>query len=229
MEHSHHTINTMSHTDKLDAELSKDAYSLSGHSGHDGDTSSQRFADVLHQSFLHHPDLTELKDMKILYSSSDCAILKNSVTNTCYLDIRGSDFSLDHHTLFRDLFNDGQIAIGDQPHRVQTIYHKYIEFKHLYPDCKWEATGHSLGGRIAEEIGRIDPSLNTVSFESGSSIFEHYDHDHDYDNITSHKITSDPVSFGDSPNEVIYHFNPDNGYNPHSIYNYTDDYSQPSW
>jgi len=26
-----------------------------------------------------------------------------------------------------------------------------------------------------------------------------------YDIIKSHKITSDPVSFGDSPNEVIYH------------------------
>ena len=221
--HLHHII-PLNHHDKLDAELSKDAYSLAGD---DNYSSGHRITDALHQSASLNPDLSELKDMKVLDSSSDYAILKDPHTNTCYLDIRGTELTPNQHTMLRDLVNDGQIAFVDEPHRVQTIYHKYLEFKELNPDCKWDITGHSLGGRIAEDIGKLDSSTSVTSFESGTNPFEHYDHD--YSNITSHKITTDPVSLGDSPGEPIYHDNIDNGYSVHSIFNYTQDYSQLSW
>ena len=222
-EHLHHTI-PLSHHDRLDAELAKDAYSLPGT---DNYSTNHRITSALHQSAQLNPDLSELKHMHVLDSSSDYAILKNPTTNTCYLDVRGTELTPNQHTMLRDLFNDGQIAVGDIPHRVQTIYNKYLEFKELNPSCHWDITGHSLRGTIAEKIGELDPTANVTSFESGGNPFEHYDHD--YSNITSHKIKTDPISLGDSPGVAIYHDNINNGYSTHSIFNYTQDYSQLSW
>ena len=41
-----------------------------------------------------------------------------------------------------------------------------------------------------------------------------------HDNITSHKIYTDPISLGPSPGQSIFHENPSNNFGSHSIFNY---------
>ena len=112
---------------------------------------------------------------------------------------------------------------------------------HNHPDCKnWEAVGHSLGGRVANEIGLRHPEVKVTSgrLNPGESIlsgaeikmrnsFNHTNHLLTGKNITSHKILGDPISWNHSSGTNIIHaphYNSVNNYlnplNNHSLTNF---------
>lgn len=241
--HSHHVTTTsdhdttsghnttpdhiqLNHHDQLAAELSKAAYSLPEDSGYQGHTSAERIEHALDQLAKANPDIPELGRMEVVSSTSDYAILRDPVTHTSHIDVRGTDLTIGQHTALRDAFNDAQIALDDQPHRVQTILQAYHEAKELYPDDTWKADGHSLGGTIAEDIGKIDPTIEVTSFDSGTTPLTGDtmgSEDHGiYNNITRHEMNNDPITgHNDDPASIIHHDAPTDAFWSHSIDNYT--------
>lgn len=218
---NHHKINDLSYDDRFRAILANLSYSAPSKISEV--ISSKRIIDSINQAKIDHSEYaSKLSNLKILNSNYDSIILKDDISNTCYLSVRGTDLSMDQSTLSRDLINDILIAKGYNPHRILKTDNLLQHEISLNPSCKWEAVGHSLGGRIVEEIGIKYPELKVTSFEAGYGLGDIKHILDKYDNITSHKIVGDIMTLGISPGETIYH-KIDNELNPlnyHSLKNY---------
>lgn len=204
----HHTI-PLSSIDHLDADICKGTYTLSDpHFA----SSTMAFQDYID----HHSHVPELDHMRILHSSRDAVFLQDMEhPGHCTMGIRGTQLSHSTGTLVRDIANDTQIAFGEDPHRSTTAYHDFYQMRHTHPECtQWHFTGHSLGGRIANDLAATDRTTTSTSFEAPGQP------QNTYGNIRSHKIFTDPIAFGSPTTADIYHENPDNTFSSHSIYNY---------
>ncbi len=219
---NHHHINDLSYNDRYRAIISDISYAAPAKDLEIA--SSKRIVEAINQAKIDHPEYAgKLSNLKVLESNYDSVFLKDTSTNTCYLSERGTDPTLGQSTLSRDFINDILIAKGLNPHRISTIDNLLNKEMSLNPDCKWEAVGHSLGGRIVEELGIKHPEIKVTSFEAGYMPGDKSHLNDNYKNITSHKIIGDVITMGESPGETIYHkieFQ-GNPLNYHSLDNYT--------
>ena len=184
-----------------------------------------------HLSVLYPKFASKLSNMKVIDSNYDSAIIKNESTGLCYLSSRGTSLKAGQSTTIRDTYNDTKIALGYTPNRSITTENFLVKNMTNHPECsKWEAVGHSLGGRVVEDIGIKHPEVKVTSFEAGRSLNDKNLYSnlfHSKSNITSHKVIGDPISIGPSPGISIFHsINTENsnGYlnplNNHSLTNY---------
>ena len=204
IDNHHHHINDLSYDDRYRAILSDISYA--GPSKCSDTLSYERIEEAINQAKIDHPEYADrLSNLKILESNYDSVFLKDTNTNTCYLSARGTDPTLGQSTLSRDLLNDMQIAKGLNPHRMISIDNLLNKEISLNSNCKWEAVGHSLGGRIVEELGIKHPDVKVTSFEPGYQPGDMSHLNDRYDNITSHKIIGDVITMGASPGETVYH------------------------
>lgn len=206
---THAVVSGMSHLDHIDADICKATYSLSDpHFA----SSEHAFQDYLQ----HHSHAPELDHMDVLHSSKDSIFLQNQEhPEQCTMGIRGTQLHHSTGTLVRDVVNDAQIGLGETPHREGTAYHDFYQMRHEHPECTdWHFTGHSLGGRIANDLAAHEPHTTSTSFEAPGEPNDQYS------NIRSHKILADPIAFGAPTTADIYHENPVNDFSPHSIFNY---------
>ena len=196
----------LNHHDQFSSLLAHAPYSASG--SHD-DTSHHRIEHFLNNLKVEHPEFgNELNNIVILDSSYDFTIIKND--DTCYLLVRGTDLSIGQSTALRDIYNDSLIGLGQSPNRVDTIETHLIRQMNENPTCNWEAIGHSMGGRIVEDIGVKHPEIRVTSFQAARTPWDREGiknilTNKYHDNITSHKIIGDPISVGPSPGTTIYH------------------------
>lgn len=215
LHHSHATVAHHVHTiplnsaDRVDAEICQASYELS-------DPHYANSTDAYHHYVDTHPESTDLHRLRVLASSKDSIFLQNvDHPEQCTMGIRGTQLHHSIGTLARDTLNDIQIASGESPHRDQTAYHDFYQMRHEHPECTtWHFTGHSLGGRIANDLAALEPQTTSTSFEAPGTPNTHYH------NITSHKIVSDALAFGSPSTADVYHENPSNSYSSHSIFNY---------
>lgn len=182
-------------------------------------------------SVLYPKFATKLNNMEVIDSNYDSAIIKDNSSGTCYLSSRGTSLQAGQSTALRDTYNDTKIALGYTPNRSLTTEKFLIKNMSDHPECSdWEAVGHSLGGRVVEDIGIKHPEIKVTSFEAGRTFNDPNFHSnllHSKSNITSHKVIGDPISIGPSPGTSIFHtLNHDNSnaylnpLNSHSLSNY---------
>ena len=186
----HHHINDLSYDDRYRAILSDISYSAPSECS--DSVSYDRIEEAINQAKIDHPEYADrLSNLKILESNYDSVFLKDTNTDTCYLSARGTDLTPGQSTLSRDLINDILIAKGMNPHRIITIDNLLNKEISLNSNCNWEAVGHSVGGRIVEELGIKHPEIKVTSFEPG---YKPGDMSHLNDN-----------TMGASPGETVYH------------------------
>ena len=230
---NHHHIPDLSYEDRYRAIISELPYSAPSDT-HDV-TSLHRINNAIHEAHINHPEYTDkLSHLKVMDSNYDTVFLKDTANNTCYLSSRGTDLTPGQHTLVRDLYNDAQIAVGNSPHRFGTTEQQLVHQILDHPECaKWEAVGHSAGGRVVEDIGVKYHDIKVTSFETGRTILDKDNlknlfSGNKHDNITSHRVISDPIAGGISPGHTINHYVDHDhfldNFNPlknHTILNYT--------
>ena len=218
----HHDIVSLSDEDGFRAILSNDiAYSLRNDDL--GSTSAERFQNAIDRACEKYPHYSDrLHHLENIHSDQNAIVLKTE--DTGYIVIRGTD---PDHAPFADGVNDGQIAIGDAPHRLETVNQMYGDVKTQHPEItNWEATGHSLGGTIAEGLGMQNSDLVVTAFNPGRSPLDIMDNltPHTYDNITEHRIDGDLLNNGSGiAGNVHIYSAPTQGdhLNPHLMDNYT--------
>jgi hypothetical protein len=228
-----HHIHDLSYDDRYRAIISEISYSAPS------DTydisSTDRVNDAIHNAQINHPEYAnQLSHLDVIDSNYDTVFLKDTTNNTCYLISRGTDLNPGQHTLVRDVYNDTMIINGNSPHRVITTENQLIHQMHDHPECtKWEAIGHSLGGRVVEDIGTRHHDVKVTSFEASRMMIDKDNvknlfSGHKHDNITSHKVILDSIAVGISPghtvNHIVHYDNLLDNLNPlknHTIHNYT--------
>lgn len=195
-------------SDQADADLCKASYSLSDTHF---ENSTSAFTDYLHT----HPHAPSVDYMNPIRSTKDFVYLQDTRDpHHCVLTVRGTQLEHGTNTAVRDVFNDLQISAGMNPHRGETVMQDFVQMQHQHPECTWHLTGHSLGGRIVNDIASHHPEVTATSFEAPGNADNHFD------NITSHKILGDPIAFGYDSSATVLHTNPVNDWSSHSIFNF---------
>ena len=216
--HQHDTI-ALSEEDGFRAILSNDiAYSL--RNSDLGATSAERFQNAIDRACDKYPHYSDrLHQLENIQSDQNAIALKTG--DTGYIVIRGTD---PDHAPLADGVNDGQIAIGDAPHRLETVNQMYGDVKTQHPEItNWEATGHSLGGTIAEGMGMQNSDLVVTAFNPGRSPLDIMDNltPHTYDNITEHRMEGDLWNNGSGIAGNVHTYSAPNDQSPHLMDNYT--------
>jgi pimeloyl-ACP methyl ester carboxylesterase len=117
-----------------------------------------------------------------------------------------------------DLFNDGQIAIGFEPARVNFAVQRTKALMARYSGYRTTITGYSLGGTVAEETAaKIGSSVTGVGFNTGSSPLRP---SRPAANVKSYHISGDLISsftgFGNTRRVRLEKTHSD----AHSLYNF---------
>ena len=166
-----------------------------------------------------------LNNLEIVKTNMDYAVILNKELNTFYVVARGSNMHPNQTTMMRDVINDLQISVGMIPHRTQQIFMSVKQLEHNFPQSKIIVIGHSLGGTIAEYIGKLDHSVKVVTFNAGETVFSHLPTSEDlnyllqkselihyHSNITNVNAKGDIVSNNglfSNNNNVIFDFHVD--------------------
>ena len=61
-----------------------------------------------------------------------------------------------------DVATDTKMTFGYKDKRFKDAQNKLNQIKNKYPDYKIDIAGHSLGAKVAEEIGANDERVNNI-------------------------------------------------------------------
>ena len=92
----------------------------------------------------------------------------------------------------RDLRNDTNMSIGNEPPQTQNALALYNEVRAMYLNAKITVTGHSLGGSLAQMVAK-KTGVTAVAYNP----FSTGDDDKEYHNITNIINSQDFISMAD--------------------------------
>ncbi|KAM3132736.1 hypothetical protein pb186bvf_015164 [Paramecium bursaria] len=109
-----------------------------------------------------------LKDLEIVDSNKDMMAVANHKQQKLYIVARGTNFSCP-----RDVYNDLRIIhINNPGTRLTSLAKFYDKQAQQYKNYSHYATGHSLGGSLAENLTLIRDNIKQCqSFNAGASLF----------------------------------------------------------
>lgn len=158
----------------FEAILADSSYSLPYNRATSNTNSNKNLQKYIDNASSIHPEYaSKLHELKIVQTDFDHAILYSEKLDTYYVSIRGTVLSQNNGTILRDLLNDAEITVGIIPHRTGEIFDSIRELRLGSPNSSITVIGHSLGGTIAEYIGKLDHTINIVAFNSGESFLTH--------------------------------------------------------
>jgi hypothetical protein len=166
-----------------------------------GSQSMDKTASVSRDAYLSPAERKDIYDLQYLpkYSDEQTAFYKDSGENI-YVGIRGSNDIIDY-------VNDAIVSTGfigdslllpasNNPfyQRVSKTEEQINKIKEEYPDFKINISGHSLGARLATEIGKTNDNYRVTAFNKIAGIPISSDFKN-YKNIKEYRIAGDVFSY----------------------------------
>lgn len=166
-----------------------------------GSQSMDKTASVSRDAYLSPAERKDIYDLEYLpkYSDEQTAFYKDNGENI-YVGIRGSNDIIDY-------VNDAIVSSGfvgdslllpssNNPFykRVTKTEEQINKIKEEYPEFKINISGHSLGARLASEIGKTNVDYRVTAFNKIAGIPTASDFK-TYDNIKEYRIAGDIFSY----------------------------------
>jgi hypothetical protein len=117
-----------------------------------------------------------------------------------------------------DLYTDAKLAKGEikDTSRYKNSKKFVDDYMRKNPDVKAMHTGHSLGGKLANEIAN-DFNHRSIGFNSGASPLENSSKNKNHREFAT---KNDPISLSNMFQQNVSYINQKPGENPHSINNF---------
>jgi hypothetical protein len=136
----------------------------------------------------------------------------NADRKTIFLGVRGTDKDI------KDLAEDAVIIAQDLgvrdiqfkqlSVRLSMLKEKISTLRRIYSGYSIVLVGHSLGGRLSKEVSRGDPSIRSITFNSGGLDLQENIKDAERTNIQDITTGTDLVSIGSIFNPRTKVYNP---------------------